>query len=87
MSLLIDITKTVQGKDTSKVPSEVKDQRYAICKSCPNYVESTDSCGKLFRGGTVEHEGELKELCGCITSDKTGYADDECPLGKWKKYN
>jgi hypothetical protein len=74
-------------KDIKKAPPEVKEQRYATCKSCPFYVEKTDSCGKLFRGGTVEVDGEFLELCGCILNDKTGYADDACPIGKWTQHN
>ena len=83
MSLLIDLTKGVRGKDISKASPELREARLNICKSCPHLVKSTMSCGKVMRGGTVEHNGEKKELCGCIVTDKTRYADDACPLGKW----
>jgi hypothetical protein len=83
MSLLIDLTKTVQGKPIRKASETTRNLRLAKCKTCPHLVKATGSCGTLFKGGRVEHEGQEMELCGCIVSDKTKYADDGCPLGKW----
>lgn len=83
MSLLIDITKKVQGKSIEKVPNHVYKQRLIECKNCPFLNRTTTSCGTLLKGGTVDYNGEQKQLCGCIVTDKATYADDACPLGKW----
>jgi len=83
MSLLIDLTKTVKGKDIRKVSSEVQQQRMNVCDNCPYQNMRTRSCGGFLTGGKVIYEGEEKELCGCYLPDKTKYADDKCPLGKW----
>lgn len=36
MSLLIDLTKTVQGKSTDKVDAQTKKDRITKCNGCPN---------------------------------------------------
>lgn len=83
MSLLIDLTKSVRGKDISKVSNQVYAKRVETCAACPFLNKTTGSCGTLFKGGTVDYEGQQMELCGCIVKDKAKYADDGCPLGKW----
>lgn len=83
MSLLIDLTKTVKGKDIEKVSPRIQQARMAVCNACPHQNKRFKSCGGLFTGGTVIHEGEQKELCGCYLPDKTTYKYDGCPLGKW----
>lgn len=84
MSLLIDITKTVQGKSIEKAPKELQEQRLNICEYCP-FLEwgRPRSCGKFLAGGTVEVNGKKAELCGCDVDDKVKYLNDGCPLGKW----
>jgi hypothetical protein len=49
--------------------------RYKICISCDEYNLSKSECG----------------ICGCAISKKSkflnklAWADQECPIGKWKK--
>ena len=83
MSLLIDVVKRARGKSIDKATQPLQRHRKGLCIVCPHYNAKTDSCGGLFKGGTVEHEGQKAELCGCIMSDKVKYANDGCPLGKW----
>ena len=83
MSALIDLVKLSKGKPTDKVSLDLYNKRKAICHSCPFRKRITGSCGTLFVGGTVNWNGEEKELCGCITDDKNEYVHDGCPLGKW----
>ena len=58
-------------------------QRLAICESCNHYEPSTKSCGPLVIGKAVDHEGEVRRLCGCIMPLKTQLKTSGCPLGKW----
>lgn len=87
MSLLIDVVKKYQGKGIEKVSPSVQKQRISICESCPfmqvNKLTGIRSCGGFLTGGTVDCNGEKKELCGCNVDDKTTYKDDGCPLRKW----
>lgn len=57
--------------------------RLAICQGCEHYQLSTGTCGTLLIGGQVEHEGEIKSLCGCVMKLKTKFSLASCPLGKW----
>lgn len=84
MSLFIDMTKGVRGKDISKVNSVVRNARLDKCNGC------TLSCNDVKVNGQKAVEGEsglMKtgncKMCGCFVSDKTKYADEQCPLGKW----
>lgn len=84
MSILIDITKTVQGKPITKAPLLLQSSRINTCEYCPFLEWGTPrSCGKFMRGGTVTHKGKEMELCGCNIDDKVKYLEDACPLGKW----
>lgn len=49
--------------------SDKKEQemRYQICKSCEEYIESTDQCN----------------VCMCFMSLKTRLKNSSCPKGKW----
>lgn len=84
MSLLIDITKSIQGKSIEKTNEDVQRSRLNTCEYCP-FLEwgIVRSCGKFLKGGTVDYNGVKKELCGCNIDDKVKYMDDKCPLGKW----
>lgn len=84
MSILIDLTKTVQGKPITKAPLEVQKSRINTCEYCP-FMDwgKPRSCGKFLRGGKVNYKGKEMELCGCNVDDKVKYLDDSCPLGKW----
>jgi len=84
MSLLFDIVKTAGGESIEKVSPHVRQARLNVCENCP-FMEGgmVRSCGTFLKGGTVNHNGHEMELCGCNIDDKTKYAHDGCPLGKW----
>lgn len=50
-------------------------ERYSICLSCEKYNSLKKECG----------------VCGCLVNNrkiffnKLAWADQECPIGKWKK--
>jgi len=83
MSILFDAIKTVQNKPIDKVSETLKNERLSKCESCPFMNKKTRSCGTLFMGGTIVHNGAVKELCGCRIDDKITYKDDACPLNNW----
>ena len=49
------------------VSEEIENQRFSICKSCPELLKITKQCKK----------------CGCIMTLKTKLRKAECPLHKW----
>jgi|TARA_R110000822_G_scaffold46670_3_gene124196 hypothetical protein len=84
MSLLIDITKKIQGKSIEKSSIELQNERINICEYCPHLSWGVvRSCGKFLQGGKVTYKGEEKELCGCDVDEKAKYKTDGCPLEKW----
>jgi hypothetical protein len=52
---------------TEWASSEVAEERYSICKACPELVKLTKQCKK----------------CGCFMVAKTKLQGAVCPLGKW----
>tara|TARA_B110000285_G_C15008635_1_gene555237 strand:- start:206 stop:460 length:255 start_codon:yes stop_codon:yes gene_type:complete len=54
---------------TEYVSKDVAQERYDICKACPQLIKATKQC---------------KE-CGCFMKVKTTLAHAECPLHKWGK--
>jgi hypothetical protein len=46
---------------------EKSEERYSICKACPELIKLTKQCKK----------------CGCIMNKKTKLELATCPLGKW----
>jgi len=46
---------------------ELSNERYSICKSCPELIKLTKQCKK----------------CGCFMAAKTKLQLATCPLGKW----
>jgi len=52
---------------TEWASSEVAEERYSICKQCPELIKLTKQCKK----------------CGCFMSAKTKLLEAVCPLGKW----
>lgn len=46
---------------------EDSNERYEICKACPEFIKLTTQCKK----------------CGCFMSAKTKLAQASCPIGKW----
>jgi hypothetical protein len=52
---------------TEWASSEVAEERYSICKVCPELIKLTTQCKK----------------CGCFMKAKTKLEHATCPLGKW----
>lgn len=50
-----------------RVEAELKEERMAICKTCPFFIKATSQCKK----------------CGCFMNLKTQLAEAFCPVGKW----
>jgi len=48
---------------------EIQQQRYKICLSCPELINTTKQCKK----------------CGCFMNQKTKLKEASCPIGKWNK--
>lgn len=55
------------NKNIEKVSTDIADERFNICKQCPNFIKSTTQC---------------KE-CGCIMKQKVKLPNAACPIGKW----
>lgn len=53
--------------ETEWASSELAEERYSICKACPELIKVTKQCKK----------------CGCFMAAKTKLAGATCPLGKW----
>jgi hypothetical protein len=53
--------------NTEWTTDEKKEERYSICKGCPEFISATTQC----------------KQCGCIMKIKTGMEKAVCPLGKW----
>lgn len=49
------------------VEEDISNQRYSICKACPELIKVTKTCKK----------------CGCFMAAKTKIEAATCPLGKW----
>jgi hypothetical protein len=61
-----------QAMRHGKVTSEVREERYDTCKSCPFFVEDSKRCSD----------------CGCFMEAKTwvgGDPDQLCPQKKWSR--
>jgi tRNA(Ile2) C34 agmatinyltransferase TiaS len=54
-------------KSDNKTTDEKAEQRYSICKVCPELIKLTGQCKK----------------CGCIMPLKTKLEGAACPIGKW----
>lgn len=52
---------------TKPAEEEVSNERYEICKQCPEFVKISTQCRQ----------------CGCFMSVKTKLESARCPLGKW----
>jgi hypothetical protein len=66
------IYETLSGKESEKVPENIRNIRLATCKNC-----ITEDGKKM-----VLPTGNCR-TCGCFVNLKTEYADESCPLGKW----
>lgn len=52
---------------TKWVDESISNERYSICKACPELIKLTKQCKK----------------CGCLMHLKTKLEKAVCPLGKW----
>lgn len=55
-----------------KVSSEIREERYNICKACPHFIEESKRCSE----------------CGCFMEAKTWIGADPkmlCPKQKWPR--
>lgn len=55
-----------------KVSNDIREERYAICKSCPHFIEDSKRCSE----------------CGCFMEAKTWIGGDPkllCPKKKWER--
>lgn len=52
-----------------RVDDAIAEERFAICKACPELIPVTNQCRK----------------CGCMMSQKTKLSNASCPIGKWSK--
>lgn len=52
---------------TEWASEELTEERYSMCKSCPELIKLTKQCKK----------------CGCLMHLKTKIQAATCPLGKW----
>jgi hypothetical protein len=50
---------------------QIQQERYAICLSCPDLIQSTKTC----------------KLCGCFMNQKTKLKMSSCPAGRWGSVN
>jgi len=57
------------NKNIEKVNTDIANQRFEICKVCPELIKLTSQCKK----------------CGCFMEAKTKLPHAECPIGKWDK--
>lgn len=53
--------------NTEWAEESLSNERYSICKSCPELIKLTKQCKK----------------CGCFMAVKTKLQLATCPLGKW----
>lgn len=54
-------------RSDNKTTDEKAEQRFDICKACPELISLTSQCKK----------------CGCVMSLKTKLESASCPIGKW----
>lgn len=57
----------ILNPQTTKASNELAEQRFDICKACPELIKLTGQCKK----------------CGCFMSIKTTLQAAKCPIGKW----
>ena len=66
------LQNTVRAVKHGKVPADIRNARYATCKACPMFIESSKRCSD----------------CGCFMEAKTwlNYPPSKlCPQKKWKR--
>lgn len=55
------------NRSIEKLPEDIAQSRFDICKVCPELIPVTQQCKK----------------CGCMMKLKTQLPHATCPLGKW----
>lgn len=55
------------GEKFWRVPVDIKEQRYGICRECEEFISFTTQC----------------RVCFCAMGIKTWYAGFACPKDKW----
>ena len=55
------------NKKIQRVTEEIANERFEICKACPQLIKLTNQCKK----------------CGCLMHAKTKLPNASCPIGKW----
>jgi hypothetical protein len=53
--------------NTEMATKDLAEDRYSICKECPELIRLTRQCKK----------------CGCFMEFKTKISEAVCPIGKW----
>ena len=53
---------------TEYAGEDLSNERYSICKACPQFISATKQCKK----------------CGCFMFAKTKLLKATCPEGRWK---
>lgn len=62
-SFASDAAKELVSTGKVKSQAEIAEERYKICKSCPNFIHETERC----------------RLCGCFMKTKVKYSAAKCP--------
>jgi len=57
----------IVNPSTQWASAEVAEERFSICKACPELIKLTYQCKK----------------CGCLMAMKTKLEKAVCPIGKW----
>jgi len=55
------------NSSASRVNDVIAEERFNICKACPELIKLTTQCKK----------------CGCFMKAKTKLEKASCPIGKW----
>ena len=82
-NIAVDLWKSLKAFMRGKhviVPQEVAEERWEICKQCPELLYDE------VNPDTDKKDGRCTE-CGCFMNVKTHYATAECPKGYWKKFD
>jgi len=62
-----DLLRSSKTPEGARVSEEIHQERYDICKSCPEFISLTKQC----------------KLCGCLMNQKTKLSAASCPIEKW----
>ena len=68
---LFNVAKEAATGNLEFVPEEISNERFNICLNCPKLTKPLLQCSE----------------CGCFMKVKTKISSQECPLGKWNKYD